>query len=116
MNLHEYQAKSLFASYGLPVSEGYAVDTADEAVAAARARRREEARRRRLSLQHHPDLLHLGGSLEMVHLCQQSMTRGSCGRFGFALESLLPAHNAFFPACFFCSDHLCEMRAARTTS
>lgn len=36
MNLHEYQAKSLFAGYGLPVSEGYAVDTADEAVAAAK--------------------------------------------------------------------------------
>lgn len=35
MNLHEYQAKSLFAEYGLPVSAGYAVDTADEAVAAA---------------------------------------------------------------------------------
>jgi len=35
VNLHEYQAKSLFAEYGLPVSEGYAVDTADEAVAAA---------------------------------------------------------------------------------
>jgi succinyl-CoA synthetase beta subunit len=35
MNLHEYQAKGLFASYGLPVSQGYAVDTADEAVAAA---------------------------------------------------------------------------------
>ena len=35
MNLHEYQAKQLFAEYGLPVSEGYAVDTADEAVAAA---------------------------------------------------------------------------------
>ena len=35
MNLHEYQAKSLFAQYGFPVSEGYAVDTADEAVAAA---------------------------------------------------------------------------------
>ena len=35
MNLHEYQAKSLFAQYGLPVSEGYAVDTAEEAVAAA---------------------------------------------------------------------------------
>ena len=35
MNLHEYQAKSLFAQYGLPVSEGYAVDSADEAVAAA---------------------------------------------------------------------------------
>jgi succinyl-CoA synthetase beta subunit len=35
MNLHEYQAKELFAAYGLPVSQGIAVDTADEAVAAA---------------------------------------------------------------------------------
>ena len=35
MNLHEYQAKKLFADYGLPVSEGYAVDSADQAVAAA---------------------------------------------------------------------------------
>ncbi|MCZ6890846.1 MAG: ADP-forming succinate--CoA ligase subunit beta [Gammaproteobacteria bacterium] len=35
MNLHEYQAKQLFAEFGLPVSTGYAVDTADEAVAAA---------------------------------------------------------------------------------
>ena len=35
MNLHEYQAKGLFKEYGLPVSEGFAVDTADEAVAAA---------------------------------------------------------------------------------
>lgn len=35
MNLHEYQAKELFAEYGLPVSVGHAVDTADEAVAAA---------------------------------------------------------------------------------
>ncbi len=35
MNLHEYQAKGLFADYGLPVSIGHAVDTADEAVAAA---------------------------------------------------------------------------------
>ena len=35
MNLHEYQAKQLFAEYGLPVSTGYAVDTADEAVEAA---------------------------------------------------------------------------------
>ena len=35
MNLHEYQAKGLFADYGLPVSQGHAVDTADEAVAAA---------------------------------------------------------------------------------
>ena len=38
MNLHEYQAKGLFAQYGLPVSQGYAVDTADEAVAAASRR------------------------------------------------------------------------------
>ncbi len=36
MNLHEYQAKQLFADYGLPVSQGIAVDTADEAVAAAK--------------------------------------------------------------------------------
>jgi succinyl-CoA synthetase beta subunit len=35
MNLHEYQAKSLFKEYGLPVSDGFAVDTADEAVEAA---------------------------------------------------------------------------------
>jgi succinyl-CoA synthetase beta subunit len=35
MNLHEYQAKQLFAEYGLPVSEGIAVDTASEAAAAA---------------------------------------------------------------------------------
>jgi succinyl-CoA synthetase beta subunit len=36
MNLHEYQAKQLFAEYGLPVSEGIAVDTAREAAAAAK--------------------------------------------------------------------------------
>ena len=36
MNLHEYQSKQLFKSYGLPVSDGIAVDTADEAVAAAK--------------------------------------------------------------------------------
>jgi succinyl-CoA synthetase beta subunit len=36
MNLHEYQAKKLFAQYGLPVSTGISVDTADEAVAAAK--------------------------------------------------------------------------------
>ncbi|MEX1237556.1 MAG: ATP-grasp domain-containing protein, partial [Pseudomonadales bacterium] len=35
MNLHEYQAKQVFAEYGLPVSRGIAVDTADEAIAAA---------------------------------------------------------------------------------
>jgi succinyl-CoA synthetase beta subunit len=36
MNLHEYQAKALFAEYGLPVSTGYAVDTPEAAVEAAR--------------------------------------------------------------------------------
>ena len=35
MNLHEYQGKQLFAEYGLPVSKGYAVDTPEEALAAA---------------------------------------------------------------------------------
>lgn len=37
MNLHEYQAKQLFAERGLPVSPGRAVDGPDEAVAAAQA-------------------------------------------------------------------------------
>lgn len=36
MNLHEYQAKSLFRDYGIPVSTGFAVDTAEEAVEAAK--------------------------------------------------------------------------------
>ena len=35
MNLHEYQAKSLFAEYGLPVSPGIAAESAAAAVAAA---------------------------------------------------------------------------------
>ena len=35
MNLHEYQAKQLFAEYGLPVPEGYACDTPQEAAEAA---------------------------------------------------------------------------------
>jgi len=34
MNLHEYQAKQLFAEYGLPVSTGVAAATVEEAVAA----------------------------------------------------------------------------------
>ncbi|MFT7561032.1 MAG: succinyl-CoA synthetase beta subunit [Flavobacteriales bacterium] len=34
MNLHEYQAKALFAEYGLPVSIGVAAETPQEAVAA----------------------------------------------------------------------------------
>jgi len=36
MNLHEYQAKQLFAEYGLPVSESHAVDSAEEAARAAK--------------------------------------------------------------------------------
>ena len=35
MNLHEYQAKQLFADYGLPVSKGFACDTPEDAAAAA---------------------------------------------------------------------------------
>jgi len=35
MNLHEYQGKQLFAEYGLPVSEGFACDTPEEAAQAA---------------------------------------------------------------------------------
>ncbi len=35
MNLHEYQAKQLFAEYGLPVSKGIAADTPKEAAEAA---------------------------------------------------------------------------------
>jgi len=35
MNLHEYQAKQLFAEYGLLVSEGVAAETVPEAIAAA---------------------------------------------------------------------------------
>lgn len=34
MNLHEYQAKQLFADYGLPVSKGVAAATVEQAVAA----------------------------------------------------------------------------------
>ena len=35
MNLHEYQGKQLFAEYGLPVSQGVAAETVEEAIAAA---------------------------------------------------------------------------------
>ncbi|MCW8196694.1 ADP-forming succinate--CoA ligase subunit beta [Proteobacteria bacterium 005FR1] len=35
MNLHEYQAKQLFAEYGLPVSKGVAAETAAQAAEAA---------------------------------------------------------------------------------
>ena len=36
MNFHEYQAKELFASYGIPVPGGQVARTPDEAVEAAR--------------------------------------------------------------------------------
>ena len=36
MNLHEYQGKQLFAAYGLPVSQGIAVDTPEAAADAAK--------------------------------------------------------------------------------
>ncbi|TVS10965.1 MAG: ADP-forming succinate--CoA ligase subunit beta [Wenzhouxiangella sp.] len=36
MNFHEYQAKALFADYGIPVPKGELATTADEAVEAAR--------------------------------------------------------------------------------
>src|SRR5690349_23541476 len=35
MDLHEYQGKQFFASYGIPVSPGDAVTTVDDAVAVA---------------------------------------------------------------------------------
>jgi succinyl-CoA synthetase beta subunit len=37
MNLHEYQAKDLFRSYGIPVPPGRVAGSAEEAIAAARA-------------------------------------------------------------------------------
>ncbi len=36
MNIHEYQAKELLAKYGVPVPEGYAAMSVEEAVAAAK--------------------------------------------------------------------------------
>ena len=36
MNLHEYQGKQLFREYGLPVSTGYACDTVEEVLEAAK--------------------------------------------------------------------------------
>ncbi|MGH8186369.1 MAG: ATP-grasp domain-containing protein, partial [Steroidobacteraceae bacterium] len=36
MNLHEYQAKKLFADYGIPVPTGYVASSPDEAADAAR--------------------------------------------------------------------------------
>ena len=36
MNLHEFQGKQLFREYGLPVSKGFAVISASDAVKAAK--------------------------------------------------------------------------------
>ncbi len=36
MNLHEYQAKQLFADYGLPVPSGIPCSSADEGVTATK--------------------------------------------------------------------------------
>ncbi|MAA54436.1 MAG: ADP-forming succinate--CoA ligase subunit beta [Porticoccaceae bacterium] len=37
MNLHEYQGKNLFAEYGLPVTQGIAAESVEEAISAADA-------------------------------------------------------------------------------
>jgi succinyl-CoA synthetase beta subunit len=58
MNLHEYQAKPVLASYGVPVPEGRMAATADEAVAAAQA---------------------LGGSLWVVKAQVHAGGRGKAG-------------------------------------
>jgi succinyl-CoA synthetase beta subunit len=58
MNLHEYQAKPVLASYGVPVPEGRVAASADEAVAAARA---------------------LGGSLWVVKAQVHAGGRGKAG-------------------------------------
>src|SRR5215217_5178696 len=36
MNLHEYQAKDIFRSYGIPVPDGHVAANVEEAVAAAK--------------------------------------------------------------------------------
>jgi succinyl-CoA synthetase beta subunit len=58
MNLHEYQAKPVLASYGVPVPEGRMAASADEAVAAAQA---------------------LGGSLWVVKAQVHAGGRGKAG-------------------------------------
>ncbi len=58
MNLHEYQAKPVLTSYGVPVPEGRMAATADEAVAAAQA---------------------LGGSLWVVKAQVHAGGRGKAG-------------------------------------
>ena len=58
MNLHEYQSKQLFAQYGIPVPQGQAASSPEEAVAAAKA---------------------LGGSLWVVKAQVHAGGRGKAG-------------------------------------
>ncbi len=72
MNLHEYQAKALFRDYGLPVPEGYAVDAAEAAIAAAKQ---------------------LGGNRWVVKVQAHAGGRGKAG--GVALVDSLDAVRTF---------------------
>jgi succinyl-CoA synthetase beta subunit len=75
MNLHEYQAKDVFRSYGIPVPGGRAAATADEAVQAAQA---------------------LGGSVWVVKAQVHAGGRGKAGGVKLArdLESVRSLANA----------------------
>ena len=66
MNLHEYQAKELFAAYGIPVPAGRMAATPDEAVAAAEA---------------------LGGSIWVVKAQVHAGGRGKAGGVKLARDS-----------------------------
>ncbi|MEO6168573.1 MAG: ATP-grasp domain-containing protein, partial [Chitinophagales bacterium] len=41
MNLHEYQGKELLKRYGVPVQEGFAVESVDAAIEAAKQLKNE---------------------------------------------------------------------------
>ena len=75
MNLHEYQAKPVLASYGVPVPQGRMATSADEAVAAATA---------------------LGGSLWVVKAQVHAGGRGKAGGVKLArdLDAVRAAANA----------------------
>jgi succinyl-CoA synthetase beta subunit len=75
MNLHEYQAKDVFRSYGIPVPAGRVAATADEAVQAAQA---------------------LGGSLWVVKAQVHAGGRGKAGGVKLArdLDSVRALANA----------------------
>ncbi|MGY6555831.1 MAG: ADP-forming succinate--CoA ligase subunit beta [Wenzhouxiangella sp.] len=63
MNFHEYQAKALFADYGIPVPKGELATTADEAVEAAK---------------------HVGGSQWVIKAQVHAGGRGKAGGVKFA--------------------------------